>query len=194
MISSRSTTEKEPSGWENTYPQCIPIARFALISLNKRTLSCGAQWTGETKFLGSYALKIIGQYPTTNKMFETKAIHPIGIKARSKPPNLSPISLNAGHTGRSSSFSPSNTARYPVSPPKNTFTSFDSTTHEAQSVLNRSKIPRPVKCWQGVQVSLNSSVRGAPVSTALGRPMVMFRLSHQSRQWKRSAGIPIEEK
>src|SRR5258706_9850034 len=128
------------------------------------------------------------------KKREMKATYPIGIKARSKPPNLSPISLNAGHTGTSSSFSPSNTARYPVSPPKNTFTSFDSTTHEDQSVLNRSRSPRPVKCWQGVQVNLNSSVRGTPVSTALGRLTVTLRLSHQSRQWKRSAGIPIEEK
>ena len=30
--------------------------------------------------------------------------------------------------------------------------------------------------------------------TALGRSTVIVRLSHQSRQWKRSAGIPIEEK
>ena len=135
-----------------------------------------------------------GSIYITNSIRETKATDPIGMKARSKPPKFSPISLNAGHTGNSSSFSPSNTARYPVSPPKNTFTSFDSTTHEDQSVLNRSRIPRPVKCWQGVQVNLNSSTRGALVSTALGRFTVMFRLSHQSRQWKRSAGIPIEEK
>src|ERR1700683_2509368 len=97
------------------------------------------------------------------------ATHPIGISARSKPPNFSSIFSKAGQWGTSSSFSPSFTERYPVSPANQTLAPLSvgdpdkigkicSTAHDAQSDLKRSNNPRPVTCCPGVQVRRHSPV------------------------------------
>jgi len=128
-----------------SHPQCIPIARLARTSLNVRTPSWGAQCTGDMIERGRYA--------------------PIGISARSKPPNFSSIFSKAGQWGTSSSFSPSFTERYPVSPANQTLAPLSvgdpdkigkicSTAHDTQSDLKRSNNPRPVTCCPGVQVRL----------------------------------------
>jgi hypothetical protein len=116
--------------------------------------------------------------------------YPIGIRARSKPPNFCPISLKAGQHGTWSSFCPSFTERYPVSPANHTFLPwvFDesgkisSTAQEAHRDLKRSNMPRPVKCCAGVQVRRNSPWMVSFDEEVVGSEMVTTLESHQSRQ------------
>lgn len=121
--------------------------------------------------------------------------------AKSKGPRRSPISANAGHTGTVFSSSPSNTVRYAVSPAKYTFFGSvlelpagmtSSIAHEAHSVAARSKSPRPEKCWQGVQVTLNELE--VLLGSALGSCRSTVREFHQSRMWILEEGIPQDSR
>lgn len=76
--------------------------RELTVSLKIRTASKGSQWIALMNDLGSYA--------------------PIGMRARSNPPQRCPISSNAGQTGRerstewSAEAAEAGRAEYPVSP------------------------------------------------------------------------------
>jgi hypothetical protein len=152
---------------------------------------------------------------STHTQREWEWPYPIGMSARSNPPNLVPISLKTGQQGTVSSSWPSLTALYPVSPANHTLTptllswvveregtcswTTCSIAHEAHSDLNRSRIPRPVKCWLGVQVRTNSpfTVVSAPATESLslaGRGTVTIRESHQSRQCVSDFATPLDAK
>jgi hypothetical protein len=149
--------------------------------------------------------------------------HPMGRRARSKPPSFSPASANAGQTGTLSSSSPERTVRYPVSPPKNNLDPTDasvrvnsatgqgaemvreripvpgaeecssSRAHEPQSVFHLSVAERAEVCWQGVQVNLKVAETLPSVSLP-GNLSCTVRRSHQSRVWTWSEVKPMDVK